>query len=231
MQLSGANASALACGPAPAAACRSASRSVGRKSFAGRLAGVLCLWVISAGLLFLGNAGTRAVANTSPARLWDRVIPAAGVRIQSAASFRALAISSSGSPLVDIYQLNTDGTSTKLDTIVASTTGTYGAGPYTTHNMAAIYWQFASAPAASAGPPPASVTFINDAPAIPLSGLYFNPLPQTPFAATDPSLLLNLDLRKGAPVGWGNYGSGVFDATNGYLPGTGSTNGIANTAV
>jgi uncharacterized repeat protein (TIGR01451 family) len=206
-----------------------AQPSTRRIVFAGGLVGVVYLWVIGAAA-FLGACGALAATGSS-ARLWNRVTPAAGVPIRSAATFRAFAVSSTGTRLVDIYQINNDGTSTKLDTIVSSTTGTYGAGTYTTHNMAAIYWQFTAAPAAAAGPPPASVTFINDNPAVSLSSLYYKPLPQTPFASGDPSLLLNLDLRKGLPAGWTNYGSGVFDATNGYLPGTGGTNGIANTVV
>jgi hypothetical protein len=56
-------------------------------------------------------------------------------------------------------------------------------------------------------------------------------LPTTPFAATDPSLLLNIDLRNGLPSGWIMTGSGIFDPSNGYLPGTGNTSGVANTDV
>lgn len=223
MQLFGANVHRLT-GP-----CAIAGRSILALLYPLRIvAAIYFIGICPAALTGAGNA--LAVPNATSARLWDRVTPAAGVLIRSAATFRAFAISSAGTPLVDIYQINTDGTSTKLDTIVSSTTGTHSA-TYSTHNMAAIYWQFAAAPAASASPPPVSVTLINDNPAIPLSGLYYNALPQTPFAPTDPSLLLNLDLRKGPPAGWSNYGSGVFDATNGYLAGTGSTNGIASTAV
>jgi hypothetical protein len=147
-----------------------AQPSTRRIVFAGRLVGVVYLWVIGAAAV-LGACGALAATGSS-ARLWNRVTPAAGVPIRSAATFRAFAVSSTGTRLVDIYQINNDGTSTKLDTIVSSTTGTYGAGTYTTHNMAAIYWQFTAAPAAAAGPPPASVTFINDNPAVSLSSLY-----------------------------------------------------------
>jgi uncharacterized repeat protein (TIGR01451 family) len=183
-----------------------------------------------AGVIFLMLAQI-STATVTQSRLWSRVTPAAGVQIRSAPTFRAYAISSSGSPSVDIYQTNTDGSSTKLDTLVASTAGVYSAGTYSTKNMAAIYWQFTTLPAASSNPPPVTVTFINDTPAVALSAMYPNGLPQTPFAATDPSLLLNLDFRNGAPAGWSNYGSGSFDPTNGYLPGTASANGIANVAV
>jgi uncharacterized repeat protein (TIGR01451 family) len=207
-----------------------APRLIRSTAFGTHFVGVVFLWGICAAWFFFASDAL-AASSSSSARLWNRVTPAAGVPIRSATSFRAFAISSTGTPMVDIYQINNDGTSTKLDTIVSTTTGAYGAGTYTTHNMAAIYWQFTIPPTASAGPPPVSVTFINDNPAVALSGLYYNALPQTPFAPTDRSLLLNLDLRKGPPVGWSNNGTGAFDATNGYMPGTGSTNGIANTSV
>jgi uncharacterized repeat protein (TIGR01451 family) len=173
-----------------------------------------------------------AASGATIARLWNQVTPAAGIPIRSAPNFRAFVISSSRTPSVDIYQLNSDGTSSKLDTITSSSTGVYGSGTYATHDMAAIYWQFTSLPPVSGlNPPQASVTFINDAPTIPLSSIYYNPLPQTPFAASDSSLLLNLDLRTGPPAGWINSGSGAYDSTNGYTPGFGTSSGLSNPMV
>ena len=193
--------------------------------------GVVSIWAPIAGTVLRADSARAAAVPTS-ARLWNKVTPAAGVPVRSAATFRAFAINSSGTSYsVDIYQIDTNGISTKLDTIASTAAGTYSAGTYSTHNMAAIYWQFASLPAASAAQPAVSVTFINDTPTIPLSSLYYNPLPQTPFVPTDPSLLLNVDLRTGAPAGWNNYGTGVFDPANGYSPGTGTANGIVNTSV
>lgn len=178
----------------------------------------------------LATIDAAAAAVPSSARLWSQVTPAAGVRIRSAPSFRVFVAISSGTASVDLYQLNASGTTTKLATVAASTTGTFG-GPYTTSNAAAIFWQFTTLPAALPAPVAVNVTFINDAPAVPLSGLYTGDLPQTPFAATDPSLLLNLDLRKGVPSGWTASGAGTFSATNGYTPGTLSASGLANSAL
>jgi uncharacterized repeat protein (TIGR01451 family) len=181
-------------------------------------------------MAFVLMTATIEASAESSARLWNQVTPAAGVRIKSAASFRAFVTSSSGTPSVDIYQLNSDGTSTKLATVASSATGMYG-GPYTTTNAVAIYWQFSALPSALPAPVAVSVTFINDTPSVPLSALYTGALPQTPFAATDSSLLLNLDLRKGIPAGWTSYGFGTFDTTNGYTPGTLSASGLANSSV
>jgi uncharacterized repeat protein (TIGR01451 family) len=195
-----------------------------------RILSLLGIWGLCLAT-FTVATGASALSGSSSPRLWNRVTPAAGVPIRSAAAFRVYAISAGGTPSVDIYQINNDGSSTKLDTIVTSATGVYGAATYKTLNMAAIYWQFTTAPPASGNPPPVSVTFINDVPAVPLSALYYTALPQTPFAANDPSLLLNMDLRNGAPAGWNNTGSGTFDATNGYTPGNDSASGLASTAL
>jgi uncharacterized repeat protein (TIGR01451 family) len=206
------------CGPARAAQrCRRT---------ASLIAQALCLIGAAIAALILASP-----ADAATPRLWTRVTPAAGVPIRSAPNFRVYAVSTSGTTSVDIYQLNSDGSSTKLGSIGATTTGTYSTGSYTTQNMAAVYWQFTSLPAASTDPPPVSVTFINDAPAIPLSSLYYPSFPSIPFAAGDPSLLLDIDLRNGAPAGWSVSGSGTFDPTNGYTPGTDSASGIADTLI
>jgi uncharacterized repeat protein (TIGR01451 family) len=181
-------------------------------------------------MAFVSSTATIEASAASFARLWGQVTPAAGVRIRSATSFRAFVTSSSGTASVDIYQLNSDGTSTKLATLPSSTTGVYG-GPYTTTNAAAIYWQFSTLPSVLPAPVAVNVTFINDAPSVPLTAMYTGAPPQTPFASTDSSLLLNLDLRKGVPPGWTSYGFGTFDATNGYTPGTLSASGLANNSV
>jgi hypothetical protein len=192
--------------------------------------GIWARVTVACWMLCLSGLVAPAASAASSSRLWSQVTPAAGVRIHSAASFRVLATTSSGTVSVDIYELNSNGASTKLATLAASAAGIHG-GPYTATNAAAIYWQFTTLPAAAAAPTPVSVTFINDVPAIPLASLYPGALPQTPFAATDSSLLLNLDLRQGLPAGWTAYGSGVFSATNGYTPGTAGASGLVNASV
>lgn len=191
----------------------------------------VALYAVACILLLAQFGVALTAAAASYPRLWSQATPAAGVAIRSAANFRAFVISTGGTASVDICQINSDGTTTKLGTIVASPTGTYSAGTYVTQNMAAIFWRFTSAPPASYGPPAVSVTFINDVPAIPLASLYYPTPPQTPFTTGDSSLLLDIDLRNGAPAGWVNSGTGTFDATNGYTPGFGSTSGLANTLV
>lgn len=183
---------------------------------------MMCLLLL--GLSLDVNAGSSA------SRLWRQVTPAAGVEIRSATDFRVNARSGAGVQSVDIYQRNVDGTATKLDTLSASAAGNAG-GTYHTSNMAAVFWQLTSLPAGNPAAPSVTVIFINDRPAVPLTSLYPDGPPRLPFAASDATLLLDLDLRTGAPAGWQTSGSGTFDATRGYRPGTGEASGISINAL
>jgi uncharacterized repeat protein (TIGR01451 family) len=182
--------------------------------------------LFSALILLLASAAS--IAGT---RQWTSATPAAGVPVRSSAQFRVAAVSTGGNVSIALFQLNADGTSTKLDTLTASTNAGAGSTPYVTQNMAAIYWTYASLPPAGAAPPTVSVTFYNDQPTVPLTSLYYPTPPLLPIAAGDASLLLDLDLRKGAPSGWTSTGSGTFDTTKGYTPGTAASAGVTNSAV
>ena len=179
-------------------------------------------------LLGMLVAALHAGIVSAGARDWTTANPAAGAAVRSAPNFRVAAISRSGTVAIDIFQINLDGTSTKLDTLMASPSGAGSTGTYATHAMAAIYWAYSAAPPPSDSAPPVTVTFYNDTPAVPLTGLLYPSPAQLPFASGDPSLLLNADLRKGVPPGWTATGSGTFDPVLGYTPGVGTGSGLTS---
>lgn len=173
----------------------------------------------------------QAGASSAGSRQWSTATPAPGVPVRSAPNFRIATVSKGSNVSIDLFQINLDGTSTKLDTLMASVSAAPPSVTYATNGMAAIYWAYSSAPPAADTAPPVSVTFYNDLPAVPLTSLYYPGPPQLPFAAGDASLLLNVDLRKGVPPGWTATGSGTFDTTRGYTPGVGTTSGLTTNAI
>jgi hypothetical protein len=172
-----------------------------------------------------------APAQTPVARNWAVATPAAGVAIRSAAQFRVSVVSTGAATSIDLFQLNTDGTALKLDTLVAGNTASAAGTTYVTSHMAAVYWAYSALPSASATPPVVTVTFYNDSPSVALTSMYYPSPPTLPFATGDASLLLDLDLRKGSPAGFSATGTGSFDTVKGYIPGTASGSGLADVAV